>query len=247
MQIIKITTQTNPHIAIESNQEVMIIDTGHHADITVTIGEGAIVHYITTFAGVGNFKKIAHVASRASITWRSAVMGGNTQHEIITYHDGDGAVSDHKGVFLGHKKDRFVLNYWSDHTAKHTSGHIEIHGVLLDTSYADFKGNIKIAQSAQDTNGSLTEHTLLLGDRSRSDSVPQLEIDTNDVQAAHSSAITRIDDEQLFYLQSRGISIEEGKKLIVQGFLGDIIDSFGNEEVEKELHALIIEYLDNIN
>jgi Fe-S cluster assembly protein SufD len=157
---------------------------------------------------------------------------------------GDGASSYHYGLCFGKAHDRFAMNYWSEHVAQATTGHILVHGALFGQSYADFKGNIKIAQTGHKTVASLTEHVLLLGDRARSDAIPQLEINTNDVQAAHSAAATKIDAEQLFYLASRGIPTADGQQLIVRGFLEDIIahlpDGGLQDEVRKQIdHHLL--------
>ncbi len=239
-------SQIDLAIHIEPGIEVTLIETAHHENVILEIGENAIVNYITVRNGEGKSIKRATLQRNAVCHWRSALLSGNLEQEITSSHVGDGASSDHHGIFLGKDHDRFIMNYWNEHTAKHTSGNIIIHGVLFDRSYADFKGNIKIAQSAADTDGSLTEATLLLGEQSRSDSVPQLEIDTNDVKAAHSSSITKIDDEQLFYLQSRGIPTEEGKRMIVRGFLEGIIDEFPDQTVRELITHTIEQRLEYV-
>lgn len=239
-------SQTDLIIEIQPGVEVTLIETAHHENITLEIAENAIVNYISVRNGEGKAIKRAILQRNAVCHWRSALLSGNLEQEITSSHVGDGASSDHHGIFLGKDHDRFIMNYWNEHTAKHTSGNIVIHGVLFDNAYANFIGNIKIAQSAADTDGSLTEATLLLGQHSRSDSVPQLEIDTNDVKAAHSSSITRIDDEQLFYLQSRGISTDEGKRMIVRGFLEGIVDEFPDDAVCERIAQTIEQRLEYV-
>lgn len=230
-------------LKISANLQVIVIETTLHPSVTIEVGENATVQYIYVYSGNGNTEKKVYLHPRATIQWRSAILGGNNRTEIITYHQDEGAVSDHRGIFLGKGRDRFVLNYWSNHAAQHTTGHILVHGVLFDSAYADFKGNIKIQQTGGDTNASLVEETILLGEKSRSDSIPQLEIATNDVRATHSSAISKIDDEQLFYLQSRGIAIEEGKRLIVRGFLEELINEFGGDVTQQQIRDMIEERL----
>lgn len=182
-------------------------------------------------------KCIAQLQADSVIRWHSAILGGNIECEIITHHLGTGSSSAHTGIFIGHHHDKFVLNYWSEHVAEHTTGHITVHGVLFDSAYTDFKGNVKILKSASQTTASLTEHTLLLGDKARSDAVPQLDIQTNAVQAAHSSGISRIDAEQLFYCASRGISKELAEQMIVRGFLAECItDQSIQDLVDQQLH-----------
>jgi Fe-S cluster assembly protein SufD len=77
---------------------------------------------------------------------------------------------------------------------------------------------------------------LLLSDGPRADSVPNLELETGDVvSAGHASATGRFDDEQLFYLQARGISEEEARRLVVRGFLNEIVQQFGVPELEERI------------
>lgn len=181
-------------------------------------------------------KCVATVREHGTIRWHSAMLGGQIQCEIVTLHTGEGSHSSHRGIVLGHDHDKFVLNYWTDHQAAHTSGEITIHAALYDAAYTDFKGNIKIQPAAKDTVAALNEHTLLLSDRARSDSVPQLDIQTNAVQATHSSGMSRIDQEQLFYCASRGIPTAPAEQMIVEGFLADCID---DAEIQRLCSKLI--------
>ena len=233
-------------IEIAKNISAVIVETGYHPKVNITVQDNASVEYIYIYAGAGASVKQATLQRDASITWHTAIVGGENTHDISTIHEGKGSSSEHQGIFLGRERERFAMNYWSQHIGEHTAGHIYIHGVLFDKSYADFKGNIKIDQTGHDTDGSLTEETLLLGDRARSDSVPQLEIDTNDVQAAHASSITKIDDEQLFYLQSRLIPPDEGKRMIVRGFMESIIDRITVQEYKEQLISLIEERIKHV-
>lgn len=239
-------SQTDLTIQVAPGVEVTFIESAHHERVTIEVGENAVVQYILVHNGEGASTRQAILQRDAVCHWRTAILSGNNSHEISTVHAGDGGFSDHHGIFLGKERDRFTMNYWNEHIAKNTSSNILVHGVLFDHAYADFKGNIKIAQTAAHTDGSLTEQTLLLGDHSRSDSVPQLEIDTNDVKAAHSSSITRIDDEQLFYLQSRGIDQAEGKRMIVRGFLEGIVDEFPDETIRSLVSHTIEQRLSHV-
>jgi Fe-S cluster assembly protein SufD len=103
----------------------------------------------------------------------------------------------------------------------HTSGNIAIRGVYEQTSRAVFSGLIKIEKEAQQTDSYFRDDVLLLDD-AIAGSLPTLEIEANDVKASHSSTTSRIHDDQLFYVQSRGISRQGAQNLIIQGFLGKI-------------------------
>lgn len=235
-------TRTTTHIPARDTR--IIMTSANEPMVEYQIGEHATAHIISIVSEDFVSQRRAVVAAGAQVYWYTILLGGKVEQEISTEHSGIGASSYHYGLCFGQAHDRFAMNYWNEHTAAETTGHILVHGALFGQAYADFKGNIKIAQTGHKTAASLTEHMLLLGDRARSDAIPQLEINTNDVQAAHSAAATKIDEEQLFYLASRGIPAEQGQNMIVRGFLEDIIthvpDSGLKDEVRKQIdHQLL--------
>ena len=94
---------------------------------------------------------------------------------------------------------------------------------------------------AFNSNGYQKEDALILSEDSKADSIPNLEINNYDVKCSHGSSIGHIDKDKLFYLMSRGISKEDSVKLVVDGFLGEIIDYVSNEELREELKIKVIE------
>jgi Fe-S cluster assembly protein SufD len=96
------------------------------------------------------------------------------------------------------------------------------------------------ARSGSGTESYEQNRNLLLSEGARADSVPNLEIETGDILGAgHASASGRFDDEQLFYLQARGIAEEEARRLVVRGFLGEVIQKIGVPDIEARLDAAI--------
>ncbi len=200
----------------------LVID-GSQPFVELQVAPNTTLDAVVVLQDSAKIKCVAYLQSDSVIRWHSAVLGGTVECEIISYHIGRGSNSTHTGIFVGHNHDKFILNYWSEHQGEQTTGHINVHGVLFDAAYTDFKGNVKILKSGRHTAASLNEHTLLLGDKARSDSVPQLDIHTNAVKAAHSSGMSRIDQEQLFYCASRGIPQQQAEQMIVEGFLAECI------------------------
>lgn len=138
-----------------------------------------------------------------------------------------GARSDYENriVYFGNTKQAISLNTHAEHSGKETLSRTLIRGVALDQAHIRFEGSIVITESGS-TNGSSLEHEgLLMSKKARIDALPGLEVATNDVKAAHSSAIHYIRPEQLFYLQTRGIDPTQAKKLILTGFLEEIINT----------------------
>lgn len=104
-------------------------------------------------------------------------------------------------------------------TAPHTAGNTLIKAVVMPEGNLSLKGTIKIKKKATNVQAFLKHAVLLIGDNSRAVSIPQLEIENNQVQASHASAIGPIDQSQLFYLMSRGFSYESALDLIIKSFL----------------------------
>lgn len=235
-------------LTIAANTQVIIVDSGIVPEANITVEQNAQVDIVAVYSDrtaedAISIKRVTTLDADATVRWHSALTGNKTHVEVINEHHGNGSSSEHNGVFIGQERDRYAMRYFSKHIGKHTSSNIVVNGVLLDRAYADFVGNVIIAESAVDTEGHLDEHTLLLGERSRSDAIPQLEIDTNEVVASHSSSITKIDDEQLFYLLSRGIPETEARYMIVRGFVEGIIDGMPHQETKDGLFAYIEDLL----
>lgn len=224
-------------VLIAAGTQQIILTSVNEPEVEYMIDADAHVKIISVISTDVTSVRHAHVSERASVEWYTIILGGKVSQEIATFHDGVAARSQHSGLFFGMNHDHIAMNYWSEHQAPNTVGHILIHGVLFEQAYADFKGNVRITPTGHQTDASLTEHTILLGKRARSDSVPQLEIATNDVKVTHSSAMTRVDEEQLFYLASRGIARDEAQRLIVRGFLNDIIDQLPDESLQQSVRA----------
>jgi Fe-S cluster assembly protein SufD len=109
-----------------------------------------------------------------------------------------------------------------------------------DKAHTVWVGDVLIRQAAEGTDTYELNRNLLLTDGARADSVPNLEIETGQIAGAgHASASGRFDDEQLFYLQARGITESEARRLVVRGFLNEIIQKIGNPEIEARLTASI--------
>ncbi|MEK6941337.1 MAG: SufD family Fe-S cluster assembly protein, partial [archaeon] len=117
----------------------------------------------------------------------------------------------------------FGLNNMAMHAATDTQSYTEIKSVLAGCAKNIFDGMIKILPSGQRANALLQAHSILLSDGASSNNIPGLEIEADDVKATHSASVVQILDEQVFYLESRGIKKDIAKQLIVTSFLGSVI------------------------
>ena len=150
--------------------------------------------------------------------------GGNSKLFGLTFADG-----------------RQHLDYQTrqDHTAPHTESDLLFKGVVLDRARTVFRGILHLRKEAQQTNAYQATHSLLLSPRARADALPILEIEADDVRCKHGSTTGRVDEEQIFYLMSRGLSRQDAQRLIVQGFFETVITEFPVEGVQEKIRLAV--------
>lgn len=135
-----------------------------------------------------------------------------------------GVELDIYGLFTGKNSDQFNIETIQRHTAPSAVSNLFIKGVFDDKSRFNYQGLIRLEKDAQQSHAYQKNQNLILSPGTFVESKPYLEILANDVFCTHGSTTGKINDEQLFYLKSRGISQEEAKKVIVQGFVYEIIE-----------------------
>jgi len=161
-----------------------------------------------------------HVAQDAKINWYLGLFGSMLSRYRIDYDlNGTGAAVNDAQVVFGNNDQSFDLNVIVNHNAQSTEGKVVEKSILKDTSKSLFKGMIRINEQAAHSNSFLSGRSILLSKGAKSDSIPGLEILTNDVRATHSASVAQMDDEQIFYLGTRCLSYSEAERIIVEGFL----------------------------
>jgi Fe-S cluster assembly scaffold protein SufB len=120
--------------------------------------------------------------------------------------DGPGSTAEDVEIVFGSESQRFDVVTDLTHQSTHTTGHVLARGVLRDSARAIFKGMIRISEGAKNSNSYLAEHAMILSKKARADAIPGLEIFTNEVKATHSGSVSQVDEEQIFYLMSRGLT-----------------------------------------
>lgn len=132
---------------------------------------------------------------------------------------GEGAHVNIKGLFKLAGTDKLSIDLTIIHAAPHTSADTNLRAVVDDSAAASINGTIIVQKNAQQTNSFLNENVLLLSKTAQAHAIPNLEIEADDVKCSHAATVATIDDEQLFYLQSRGIPKKKAKTIIADGFL----------------------------
>ena len=136
-------------------------------------------------------------------------------------------------AYLTNKNNKLNIDIKVLHKCKNTASEQHIKGIATDESFVSFKGVIEIPKSSQKCDGQQHHRGLLLSPKAKIEAVPQLEIWADDVVCAHGSAIGPLDVNQLFYLQTRGLSEKEAKKILLSSFLGDLMPEEFSDTIQK--------------
>ena len=154
---------------------------------------------------------------------------------------GTGGDIEMLGLYFADAGQHLEHRLFVDHAVPHCRSHVTYKGALQgEDAHTVWIGDVLIRAAAEGTETFELNRNLVLTDGARADSVPNLEIETGEiVGAGHASATGRFDDEQLFYLQSRGIPADEARRLVVRGFFADVINQIGIPEVQQRLLAQV--------
>jgi Fe-S cluster assembly protein SufD len=215
------------------NVEIIV---GDEADITVISIQdwnSKAVHNSSQFAKLGRNAKLRHLV---------VSLGGKTVRVSTSAEfAAPGSEVELLGMYFADAGQYLENRLYVDHAVPNCKSRVTYKGALQgEKAHTVWVGDVLIRQAAEGTDTYELNRNLLLTDGARADSVPNLEIETGKIEGAgHASASGRFDDEQLFYLQARGINEREARRLVVRGFLNEIIQKIGNEEIESRLSASI--------
>lgn len=236
----------------------VVVALGKHASATVVldhVGDGVIGENVELLLAAGsqlNFISLAEPnAGSTLIASQFAKVGRDAKlKHVVVSLSGDvvrvtpaaflaepGGEAELFGVYLADSGNFFEHRPYIDHIAPNCVSNVAYKGALqAPGAHTVWIGDVLIRESATGTNSYELNRNLLLTDGARADSVPNLEIETGKIEGAgHASASGRFDDEQLFYLMARGVPEGDAKKLVVRGFLNEMIQKIGVAEVETRL------------
>lgn len=229
---------------------VVIIDSSGNAllseNVEISVGEGArltvisiqeweddALHLATHFAKIGKDAYLKHVV----VSLSGAIVRVNTNAHLA----GEGSDVELLGVYFADAGQHLEQQVFVNHDAPHSKSRVSYRGALQGKgARAVWIGDVLIRPTAPGTDSYEENRNIFLTEGTRADSVPNLEIETGEIAGAgHASASGRFDDEQLFYLQSRGIEEDEARRLVVRGFLSSIIQKIGVPTIQERLESAI--------
>jgi Fe-S cluster assembly protein SufD len=224
------------HTGVADLGEVVTVLAGDGSEVTlVTLQEwdDASHHLGQHDVVVGRDARVRHI----TVTLGGGIVRLNTNAS----YSGPGGSFEALGVYFADAGQHLEHRLFVDHEAPHCRSNVEYKGALQgETARTVWVGDVLIRAAAEGTDTYELNRNLLLTDGARADSVPNLEIETGEIQGAgHASATGRFDDEQLFYLMARGIPEDEARRLVVRGFFASVVGRIGVPEVQEHLMAAI--------
>ena len=216
----------------------------HIGAVELLLGRGAHLRYVQLQNWNQNTYHIAHQAGRveadASLQWTVGGLGGKLSHlHQDVYLDGRGADAQVNGVTFA--TERQTMSYYTQqtHNAPDTHSDLLYKEVLRDRAKVVWRGMIKVDEVAQKTDGYQRSDALMLSPSARCDSIPGLEIEADDVRCTHGATTGRVDEEQIFYAMSRGLTKFEAMHMIVEGFFHQVYDRIPVEVVRETLSQAV--------
>jgi Fe-S cluster assembly protein SufD len=250
-----------PHtvLVLDESAELTFIDRyvspdlGHvlsDAMVEIYLGPGSRLRYVSLQDwGRG----VTHLSVQRAILQRDAELGslGVTfgaslaRSEVESVLEGEGGSSEMLGVYFADGDQHFDHRSIQDHLGSLTTSDLLYKGVLKGQSRTIYSGTVIIQKGAHKCDAYQTNRNIILSDQAKADSIPNLEILSNDpVRCGHAASVGPVDEDALFYIQSRGIPFEEAQKLIVFGFLQEVLDRVTLPEVRHSLEAAIAQELE---
>ncbi|MCL5950951.1 MAG: Fe-S cluster assembly protein SufD [Chloroflexi bacterium] len=175
-----------------------------------------------------------------SLTWLTGTLGSQmTKAFLDCKMIGTGTNASLLGFFFGDGQQHFDQHTFQNHIVGHSTSDLLYKGALKDKAYSAFRGLIRVNPEAQRSDAYQANRNVLLSQHSHADSIPELEIEANDVRCTHGATVGPIDPDQLFYLMARGIDQGEAERLIVEGFFDPLMQKVPLEPVRDELASAI--------
>ncbi|HEY0775234.1 MAG TPA: Fe-S cluster assembly protein SufD [Nocardioidaceae bacterium] len=236
------------HVGNHAKAAIVLEHTGaarYAASTSLLVGDGAQVSAVTIQDWDDDAVHLGRDAIRvgrdASVRHSAISFGGLVRLNTEVVYAGPGGEAELLGLYFADAGQHLEHRLFVDHNAPRTRSNVDYKGALQgEGAHAVWIGDVLIRKIAEGIETYESNRNLVLTDGCRADSVPNLEIETGEIQGAgHASTTGRFDDQQLFYLQSRGIDADEARRLVVHGFFADIIKKIGVPALEERLMATV--------
>ena len=215
---------------------------GYSKDIFVSDNSELTITEMELFNNniISFMNKRSEIGKQSKVKLAVGYLGGKvSRSRSYSNLTGNGSEIQDLHLVVGTKEEKHDLVTSIKHSGKNTKGSVDVKGVLTGKSYMTLKGMNKIENQAFNADTFLGGHAILLGKHARANIIPGLEIDNRNVQAKHSAAVAPIDEDLLFYLQSRALDKNTAVKIIVTGFLESILKRIEVETIREQIEEMV--------
>ena len=208
----------------------------------IFLGDGSQVGYVAVQKwgrNVWHFSdQRAELQKDSSLRLFNVTLGGKfSKTRVEASLAGEGSNAELKAIYFASGQQFFDFHTLQDHRVGNTRSDLLFKGALQDVSRTVYAGMIRIEKHAARSDAYQANRNLVLSDKAKATSIPMLEIDNNDVRCTHGATVGPVDPEHLFYLRSRGIPEPTAKRMLIQGFFGDVLDRIPFEHARKMVEA----------
>ncbi len=223
----------------------------HSGILEVHVGKNAslkIVELQSWGEGVWNIMhERVNVQQNGELSWIFGALGSHLTKSFSSVDlAGAGATAKVSGFYFADADQHLDMDTEQNHLAPNTTSDLLYKGAVTGAARSVWQGNIYVAPGANGTDGYQANRNLILSTKARADSIPGLEILADDVKCTHGATVGKVDPEQIFYLQSRGLDENEAKHLIVEGFFEPIMERIPFQEVQDRFREAIFGKIDAI-
>jgi Fe-S cluster assembly protein SufD len=188
----------------------------------------------------------ALVGRNATLKTSAVALGGDyARLRSETVLQGEGAESDQLAVYFADGSQMLDFRTLQDHDAPRTRSDLLFKGAVEDVARSVYSGLVHLRPTAQKANAFQTNRNLVLSEGASAESIPNLEIEANDVKCSHASTVGPIDDDQLYYLESRGVPPEDAERLIILGFFDDVLERLPVSALSDGLRRSVVDKLEH--
>jgi len=253
---------------VQYGQTLIVV--GDHAEVSIreyclgTAFEGQALHAggFELFARPGARAKLAHfqdwgpgevydistkrveVAKDAFVSWVPIHLGGRLTKQTLDLITAErGSDMRHTGMYFTEGEEHLDLFTTDRHEAGHTAGDTVWKGALTGSSRASYEGLIEIIENCQETHTYLQTHQMLLSQKAKGDAIPSLIVKTDSVSASHGGTVGELDEEQIFYMMTRGIPRSEAVRVMVEGYFEEVVQRLNDPGLEELVRRRIAQKL----
>ena len=218
----------------------------HSGLMEIFVGQEAKLTFVELQSWGDNVWNFTHerinVERNGSVDWIFGALGSKLTKNFSDLNlVGEGSTGKMSGFYFTQGKQHLDHDTQQNHFAPHTTSDLLFKGALIGESRSVWQGMIYVAPNASKTDGYQANRNLVLDHRARADSIPGLEILTDDVRCSHGATVGKIDQEQIYYLESRGLRRTDAERLIVEGFFDPIMQRIPFDGVKNRFQLAIVE------